>query len=259
MESVEVIIETESKISQQTSQDIDNQKSSADPMDLAYQQQQDRFLQTLAKSAQLDTKESIEIKKLKAAIREDKPLSREAKTVKAPVVKKVVAAPVQDATQNIQPSIKKAKTYQPQAQIVAVKMQLPGSNNTRTSETISNRIESTAKSSLPQLTKGELNKIVSQFAHSYNKGDINRLMALFADNATTNDQTSKLGIKADYAELFNSTEHRNLMIKEGAADFVVTVQPKNSVERNLYRGYIKITAIKQYKDVYITRLIHELK
>ena len=46
---------------------------------------------------------------------------------------------------------------------------------------------------------------------------------------------------------------------EGAANFVVSVQPKNSVESNLYQGYMKITAIKKSKGVYITSLTHEIK
>ena len=46
---------------------------------------------------------------------------------------------------------------------------------------------------------------------------------------------------------------------EGAAAFVVTVQPKNSVESNLYHGKIKITAVRKSDRVYISSLIHEVK
>ncbi len=261
----------ESTIAQQNMQNSDPQNLIADdPMDQAYQQQQDRFLQTLAKTAQLSTKESVEIKKMKKAIREDKPLrSTEIASSNATSTTTANAHRSESVNQTQNQTIQPVAPAQPQA--IAVNMQLPGKNNAGKQDIKKRtRSESATRPSMLQLTRGELDQIVTQFAHSYNKGDINRLMALFAENAITNDQNSKLGIKADYAELFNNTKTRKLMIKdikwkmgedkaEGAANFVVTVQPKNSVERNLYHGYIKITAIKQYKDIYITRLIHELK
>ena len=263
----------------QTNSDVAQSETdlNADPaldlMDQAYQQQQDRFLETLAKSAHLETQESIDIKKIKEAIRSDKPLD--------PMKKKSTATTVAKAEAK-KKSIDKSKTIQKPLQIT--KQEKTASNQTKVLKLAADKKQDVqpasfitkstiAKSNtveMPVMTKEELNKVVSQFAHSYNQGDINRLMSLFADNASTNDRYNKTGIKADYAELFNNTQTRKLMIKdvkwrlvkdkaEGAADFVVTVRPKNSVESNFYQGYIKITAIKKFKDVYITSLIHELK
>ncbi|WP_455221502.1 hypothetical protein [Kaarinaea lacus] len=247
-------------------------------LDQVFQQQHDRFLQTLAKTAETETKESEEIKQLKEAIRSDKPLAAgKSQSVKvitsaseesaATLNKKHIAKAESDRSATEQKrSIVKQKAVKQVANVRPASQQLTSGNapqaiamqtRLKTSETI-------------VMTKGELDRVVNQFTNSYNEGDINRLMALFAENARTNDQQNKPGIKADYAELFNNTKYRKLMINdinwqlgkgkaEGAAEFVVTVQPKNGLEENSIRGHIKITAIKHSKGVYITRLLHELK
>ena len=247
--------------------------SSASSMDQVYQQQQDRFLETLAKSAELETQEPIDIKKLKEAIANDKPLvNKKQKTSGVVAVQTTKSKPSNNNSASQEKNIN-TKKDNPTVQNVVVQntktetskpVNLQKARLITSNELVNNKIEN------PVMTKGELDSVVSQFARSYNEGDINRLMALFTENASTNDRKNKIGIKADYAELFNNTQTRNLMIKdvkwrlgkdraEGAANFVVTVQPKNSPDSNLYKGYIKITAIKHSKGVYITRLIHELK
>lgn len=245
-----------------------------DLMNQAYQQQQDRFLETLAKSAELESEESFDIKKLREAMRSDKPLVRTKKkpanTVVAESSNTKTVSAKSTVTKQTQSTTKVTPTYQKPHNIKPKPKSSNKQNLQRASLTSTKNISATNKAKIPVMTKGELNNVVSQFARSYNEGDIIRLMALFSDNARTNDQKNKLGIKADYAELFDNTQTRNLMIKdiqwhlgndkaEGAAAFVVTVQPKNSEQRNLYKGQIKITAVKQSKGVYITRLIHELK
>jgi hypothetical protein len=122
----------------------------------------------------------------------------------------------------------------------------------------------------PGPTTKELNRILSNFTNSYNKGNIGQLMALFDDNARTNDRSSKRGIQADYAELFNNTKSRKLMINdvnwrvnqgkaEGAATFEVVVRPKNSTQASRIRGSIRIVAEKNAQGVYITRLVHDIQ
>ncbi|WP_455200645.1 hypothetical protein [Kaarinaea lacus] len=244
-----------------------------DLMDQAYQKQQDRFLETLARSAELETQDSFDIKKLREAIRSDKPLVRTEKKSESTVIansSNTNTASAKSITAKETQTINKVTNADEKRINVKSEFKLPGNQNLQqASLTSTSKIPVSKKVETPIMTKGELNKIVSQFARSYNEGDIVRLMALFTDNARTNDQKNKSGIKADYAELFNNTETRNLMIKdikwrlgngkaEGAAAFVVTVQPKNSDQRNLYKGQIKITAVSHSKGVYITRLIHEL-
>ena len=204
-------------------------------MDQAYQQQQDRFLLTLAKSAELESIDSSDIARIKDAILHDK------------------ALPPADA-ENGQSAHPLAKSN---VQLVSAKKSLHVKN------------ASHDKNPDSALTQGELDQILNQFTLYYNEGDIRHLMALFASNASTNDRQSKLGIKQDYNELFQNTESRRLKIKgmqwnlgkgkaEGQASFEVAVKQKNSLDTNLYRGSIKIIAIKESHGVYITHLIHEV-
>jgi hypothetical protein len=263
-------------------------------LDQAFQKQNDRFLETLAKSAQAEPEESTEIKQLKEAIRSDKPL--DAKKAESATVTAAVSASDEKKSQAMltaaRPTPKTSETKRLETtqiettQIVVkpkvVKQTAQMTTLTANAQPASQRIISNGGSSTVVsrsqrqnaetviMTRGELDNVVNQFTNSYNEGDINRLMALFAENASTNDRQNKLGIKADYAELFNNTKSRKLMINdinwqlgkgkaEGAAEFVVTVQAKNGLEESSFHGRIKITAIKQSKGVYITRLLHQLK
>ncbi|KPJ92539.1 MAG: hypothetical protein AMJ55_09620 [Gammaproteobacteria bacterium SG8_15] len=258
-------------------------------LDQVFQKQNDRFLETLAKTAQEEPEESAEIKQLKEAIRSDKPLDdNKAKSA-------TVTAAVSDSDEKksqpmltaARPTPTTSETEQLETKQIIVKPNVVKQTAQMTTLTAnvqpaSQRITSTGGSSTVVsrsqrqstetvvMTRGELDNVVNQFTNSYNEGDINRLMALFAENASTNDRQNKLGIKADYAELFNNTKTRKLMINdinwqlgkgkaEGAAEFVVTVQAKNGMEESSFHGHIKITAIKQSKGVYITRLLHQLK
>jgi hypothetical protein len=229
----------------------------------------------LAKTAEVKVEESAEIKRLRDAMRSDKPLPTEKTRIATDISvagapdtgdlkngqKNAIAKPAQIAIGITQDNILQTARAQPVSQQIAIS----GAPVTVESESFSQRPETTIV-----MTQGELNNVVNQFANSYNEGDINRLMALFAENAVTNDQQSKTGIKADYTELFSNTKTRKLMINdvkwqfgmdkaEGAAEFVVVVQPINGAAENSYHGQIKITAIKQPRGVYITRLLHELK
>lgn len=242
-------------------------KRSASKMDTIYQQQQDRFLLTLAKTAELESKESFDIQRLKDAIRNDKPLSGDDKNANiggSPENKSGGRDEKQSPTfvkvsenTDVQRTAKKNKQKINIARSRLVTTKVDNSRFNKNNDEVF-------------LTKGELDKVLSQFTLYYNKGDINRLMTLFSVNASTNDQHSKLGIKADYNELFANTDTRNLQIKnmqwslgkskaEGKASFVVTVQQKNSNEQNLLQGNLKIIAVKEERGVYITHLLHELK
>ncbi|WP_455366254.1 hypothetical protein [Kaarinaea lacus] len=256
-------------------------------LEQAFQKQNDRFLETLAKTAQVEPEESAEIKQIKEAISKDKPLaSKNAES--APVTSAASVSEKQKSEQILAeaeskptlPAAKQAEANQivikqdrimQTAQTVSFTAKAQPASQRMTTANVSNAsIRQSKTAERVVMTKGELDNVVNQFTNSYNAGDINRLMALFAENARTNDRQNKLGIKADYAELFNNTASRKLMINdinwqlgkgkaEGAAEFVVTVQAKNGVEKNSFRGHIKITAIKQSKGVYITHLLHELK
>lgn len=280
---------TEESTTQVAKAEETGQAESAMSLDQVFQKQNDRFLETLAKTAQVESEESTEIKQLKEAIRSDKPL--DAKKPESATVTAAGSDSGEKQSQNIlteaKPVSSTSKTKQLEITQVVVKPNVVKQTTQMTTLTAkaqpaSQRITSVGVSSAVAsqsqknntetivMTRGELDNVVNQFTNSYNNGDINRLMALFAENARTNDRQSKLGIKADYAELFNNTKFRKLMINdinwqlgkgraEGAAEFVVTVRAKNGLEENSFHGHIKITAIKQSKGVYITHLLHELK
>ena len=270
LENINKLLAAEEPLEETELAKTDNQTTNK--LDQVYQQQNDRFLQTLAKSAELETQEPIDIQKLKEAIRSDKPLipakekSTTTEIAKAPAS---AAAKITDSDQ-LQVKSHKNEIVSPEQPSVANLQSNSKQNIQKASLKTDINIAAKNKALISIMTKGELDNVISQFARSYNAGDINRLMALFTDNAKTNDQKNKIGIKSDYATLFNNTQKRNLMIKnikwdvdnekaEGAAAFVVTVQPKNSVESNLYQGKIKITAVRKSDRVYISRLIHEVK
>ena len=242
------------------------QAASSGSLDKVYDQQQDRFFQTLAKSAVVDTKESAEIKRIKQAILQDKPLPDNASASKQHTAEQAKRDPDDSHIATKNPEIPSRKTRQ-QNKLIANADK--GKNLRVAVSTKQSAIAKAANSPLPVLTKRELDNVLSQFTRSYNKGNINKLMALFHENASTNDRSNKSDIEADYAELFNNTRERNLMIKEinwqlrqgkaeGAAMFEVTVQPKNGAQATRYRGQINITAVKKNQDVYITRLLHHV-
>ena len=265
------------------------QAEQAMSLDQVFQKQNDRFLETLAKTAQVESEESTEIKQLKEAIRSDQPL--DAKKPESTTVTAAVSDSDEKQSQNMltaaKPAPSTSKTKQLEitqfvvkpnvvkqtTQLTALTAKAQPASQRITSAGVTSAVASQSQKNNTEtivMTRGELDNVVSQFTNSYNNGDINRLMSLFADNARTNDRQSKLGIKADYAELFNNTKFRKLMINdinwqlgkgraEGAAEFVVTVRAKNGLEENSFQGHIKITAIKQSKGVYITHLLHELK
>ena len=256
-------------------------------LEQVFQKQNDRFLETLAKTAQVEPEESTEVKQLKEAIRSDKPL--DAKKAESATVTTAVSnsdkqqslktaakpAPTTSKTEQLEITqiVVKPNVVKQTAQMTTLTAKAQPASQRITSAGVSSAVTSQSQKRNTEtiiMTRSELDNVVNQFTNSYNEGDINRLMALFAENASTNDRQSKLGIKADYAELFNNTKSRKLMINdinwelgkgraEGAAEFVVTVRAKNGLEENSFHGHIKITAIKQSKGVYITRLLHELK
>ncbi|MGD8567874.1 MAG: hypothetical protein PVJ39_07285 [Gammaproteobacteria bacterium] len=247
-------------------------RGSSNPLDAAYDEQQDRFLQTLAKTAVDESRESVEIKRIRQAILHDKPLKPEAPTKKTQSAKqKQSSKQLANAKDKAGQSVSAAKTAKRKPARKKMSPAAPANNDSNVVSVAAHKPQSTGnKPQTPQLTRHELDKILFRFTSSYNNGNINQLMSLFHDNAVTNDRSNKRGIEADYEQLFDNTLSRNLMIKninwnvrqgraEGAATFEVVVQPKNSAQATHYRGKIKIVAEKKSQGIYITRLLHDVK
>ena len=236
-------------------------------MDTVYELQQDRFLETLAKTANSDAEESLEVKRMKDAMRADRPLA---------IKSTIKSEPKDDASSNSElvkvattntagviDSKKKSSAKVTKKKIVVAKKSLSST------EVKQNNPVSKATLDEIALTRSELNNVLSQFMRSYNKGDIQRLMALFDENATTNDQRNKQGIKSEYLELFKSTSDRDIKIRniqwdlgkgkaKGDAKFTVTVKPVGSAQVAQVEGKLRIFAVKESRGVFIKSLLHEV-
>jgi hypothetical protein len=60
----------------------------------------------------------------------------------------------------------------------------------------------------------ELDVLLKRFVSSYEQGDIESYLALFDDQARTSDEIGKAAIRKSYATLFNSSQFRQLSLKE---------------------------------------------
>lgn len=235
-------------------------------LDAVYELQQDRFLETLAKTATTNNEETPEVKRMKQAMKTDKPLKRTS-TVSQELTSKDENTSVIKVVVNQSPE--KGKKPDSQVESVASKSRKNVVKKDRLTTSSNNLQTAKLKNEELLLTRSELNNVLSQFTRSYNRGDIQRLMALFDDNAVTNDQHSKNGIKAEYSELFSNTSVRNIKIRNiqwdlgkgkarGDARFTVTVKPSGSNEIAQIEGKLEILAIKESRGVFIKSLLHEV-
>ena len=240
-----------------------NTEKTVAKMDAVYESQQDRFLKTLAKTASQQAEESVEVKRMKEAIRSDKPLKLKSTVKATPVTEdnnEIVKVASTTSSGVIEKKVTKNTAKQQKNLVIAKKSETKKAD---AAKSITDPVRQIT------LTKSELNNVLAQFARSYNKGDIKRLMALFDENAVTNDQKSKLGIKAEYDELFKTTSNRQIKIRniqwslnsdkaKGDARFTVTVQPLGSAESAQIEGKIEILAVKEDRGVFIKRLLHQV-
>ncbi|NOZ52226.1 MAG: hypothetical protein GXP08_03630 [Gammaproteobacteria bacterium] len=234
----------------------------ASTLDEVYNKQQDKFLQTLAKRADVEQQAAManNEKKKKSPVKTNQHDGE--KTVPKPTLVREtprVAKPPEVLRVSLN------QTVQAKPQTVALNAPV-----TNPEQVVALRPEKTVSDTASSVsTELELERFLSRFTYFYNSGDINRLMALFADNASTNDSRGKRNIKADYIDLFNNTHARRLMINQvkwqvnnnnatGAGDFIVTVLNKNNRERHSIKGKLTITAIKQSQGYYISTLLHDL-
>jgi putative secretion ATPase (PEP-CTERM system associated) len=118
--------------------------------------------------------------------------------------------------------------------------------------------------------QGELKALLTSFTKYYENGDIDQLMSLFANNAQTNDQTTLSGIRKDHMDLFNTTDARQMFLKniswtvkgnvaKGNGNFEVMVQPKGQTEFASVKGTIDVEAVKNGNQVKITKFFHHQK
>lgn len=120
---------------------------------------------------------------------------------------------------------------------------------------------------LPPPGEEELKILLQNFISSYNRGDVDALMALFSQEARTNDRSNINGIREDYAQLFQTTKSREIVLSDVNWKFTANkavanglfeakIQPINNRDINIYRGKIRIAVTKYEGGILITQLLH---
>ncbi len=122
------------------------------------------------------------------------------------------------------------------------------------------------------IEKVDLINLISNFTSAYESGDINRFMKLFAIDATSFDGSSYSDIndiEADYTDLFNTTDVRQIAIKnivwntnynisEGTSDFVATVKNSDAKHFEFISGIITFDVEKTPAGTFITQLSYQI-
>jgi len=117
-------------------------------------------------------------------------------------------------------------------------------------------------------THSDLKNLLTSFTRYYEGGQLDNLMGLFASNAQTNDQNTLAGIRKDHADLFNSTQQRQIFLKDvvwkindktatGNGKFEVMVQSKGQEAFASVTGTITIEAEKSENGLNITKFLHK--
>ncbi|WP_455205299.1 hypothetical protein [Kaarinaea lacus] len=115
------------------------------------------------------------------------------------------------------------------------------------------------------LDEKQLTNILIAFAQSFEKGDVNDLGSLFAKDAATTHHTNLQDIKSSYAELFQSTQDRNLNfnafvwkqagnIIEGKGKYLAKLNPKGTNIDQIFSADVTIMFDNQNKKPLIKGL-----
>ena len=92
-------------------------------------------------------------------------------------------------------------------------------------------------------------------------------MSLFSQEARTNDRSNINEIREDYAQLFQTTKSREIVLNDitwkftankavASGLFAAKIQPKTDHQINIYRGKIRIAVTKYEGGILITQLLH---
>jgi len=142
-----------------------------------------------------------------------------------------------------------------------------------TNQQFSTSLAASVKEAIPEARKikppgkEELRTLLQKFVSSYNRGDLEGLISLFSQEARTNDRTNINEIREDYAELFQTTKSREIILSDitwkftantavASGLFEAKIQPTTNRKTNIYRGKIRIAVTKYEGGVLITQLLH---
>ena len=135
----------------------------------------------------------------------------------------------------------------------------PLSSSNRMLTALSNKVE------IP--TAAELQDVTTQLVTAYETGDLAHFISLFAQEIKTNDRIDLEGVKQDYAQLFASTDDRQMFIQnlkwsnetigaKGTGDLEVIILSEEGKTVYSMEGKIQIVAQKIDNKVKITHLYH---
>ena len=116
-------------------------------------------------------------------------------------------------------------------------------------------------------TAAELQDIVTRLVSSYESGDLLTFSSLFSPNAKTNDRQDLKGIKADYEELFKTSNDRQMFIQgmqwtfddnyaKGTGDLEAIVLTRGGNSVYSMGGKIQLVAQRIDGKVRITHMYH---
>lgn len=139
-----------------------------------------------------------------------------------------------------------AEKQQPKEQIAMKQSSLPNKSKAKTSQP-AQKHQQVAKA----VQIDQVNKVLNSFVVNFEQGNLNKLMKLFAPNATTNHHTSADEISASYAELFQTTNKRDLEFSnfswkpegqqmEGNGKYMAHLNPKGTNIEQVFSADVKI-------------------
>jgi len=122
-------------------------------------------------------------------------------------------------------------------------------------------------SPIPVFSEKALMGLIGRLIYSYQQGDLRAFMGLFAENARTSDEPNPMRIRAEYRQLFDSTDSRELSISHlkwdnrrqhavGKGDMNVRIRRNGMQER--YRGGFSIEVGRRYRQLVILSLYYDL-
>lgn len=135
---------------------------------------------------------------------------------------------------------------QPKEQVALKQSSQPSKSQTSKSQPVKKQLQ-VAKS----MQIDQVNKVLNQFVTNFEQGNLSQLMKLFAPNATTNHHTSADEIRASYAELFQTTNKRDLEFSdfswkpegqqmEGDGKYMAHLNPKGTNIEQVFSADVKI-------------------
>ena len=115
------------------------------------------------------------------------------------------------------------------------------------------------------IDSNQANNVLKRFVQAFENGDLNDLMKLFSPNATTNHHTSADEISASYAELFQTTEKRDLTFSdfswkpagsklEGNGKYLAHLNPKDTNIEQIFSADVTVLVDTASQPAVITGL-----